>query len=158
MSYYINGSVRKDSIWERFWSKVDIAGEDDCWPWKASKRNGYGQFTLGKDENRIPAHRMSYLLSVGDVLDGLLVCHKCDNRPCCNPSHLFVGTDLDNVRDMISKGRRRRRNKLSQDDIPEIFKMGSLGIAHWKIAGHFKVSRTAITRILLRQLWRGVVV
>jgi len=88
---------------ERFWSKVDKRGPDECWPWKAGKVKGYGWFWAnGKD---IQAHRFVYELVVGPIPNGLNILHKCDNHPCCNPAHLWPGTDLDNARDCIAKGR-----------------------------------------------------
>jgi hypothetical protein len=86
----------------RFWSKVDVRWSAECWPWRA-KRNtkGYGAFQDQK------AHRLAYEFLVGDVPGDLLVLHRCDNPPCCNPAHLFLGTGVDNVRDMDGKGRRR---------------------------------------------------
>ena len=86
---------------ERFWSKVDIKDDDSCWMWTAAKlvNFGYGAFGVrGSVVER--AHRMSYYLVKGDIPKGLHVLHKCDNPPCCNPSHLFLGTDQDNVDDM----------------------------------------------------------
>ena len=99
------------SVEDRFWAKVDKTG--DCWLWTASvfrERYGYGKFQAG--ENRantrvVYAHRYSWELVNGPVPDGLFVCHHCDNPPCVNPAHLFVGTHQDNVDDMMSKGRHR---------------------------------------------------
>lgn len=88
---------------KRFWSKINILNEDDCWEWKAGTFNsGYGSF---KYKNKsIVASRMVWFLMNGEFPD-LLVCHSCDNPLCCNPNHLFLGTELDNSRDMVSKGR-----------------------------------------------------
>lgn len=88
------------TIEERFWSKVEIVGENDCWLWQAGKhRQGYGMFQFGG--KMIPAHRVAYALAVAEPKESF-VCHKCDNPPCCNPRHLFLGSHLD---DMASKGR-----------------------------------------------------
>lgn len=93
----------------RFWSKVKlpdvIGGADQCWEWQASKNNGgYGTFRIGKII--VKAHRMAYQLSFETIPHGLAVLHKCDNPKCCNPTHLFLGTAADNIRDMDNKGRR----------------------------------------------------
>ena len=90
---------------DRFWSKVDIKSKDECWEWMAGLfSNGYGQFRVGKNKSR--AHRISYELSNGPIPEGMLICHKCDNKKCVNPDHLFCGTVTDNNRDSVEKGRR----------------------------------------------------
>jgi len=90
---------------ERFWKKVDKRSPDECWEWKGWRtgRNGYGQFII--QGHRFRAHRVAWELSTGISPNGLLVCHHCDNKPCCNPSHLFLGTVSDNARDMVKKGK-----------------------------------------------------
>lgn len=86
----------------RFWGRVDQSG--DCWLWSgAVGASGYGRFDL-KGRGR-PAHRVSYAMAKGDIPDGLFVCHHCDNRLCVKPSHLFLGNNSDNMRDMVRKGR-----------------------------------------------------
>lgn len=95
----------RPSMEERFWSKVDLKGPDDCWEWQASKLpDGYGSFGV---RSRVvdKAHRVSWVLKNGPIPDGMSVCHRCDNPPCVNPDHLFLGTQQDNMKDMVSKGR-----------------------------------------------------
>lgn len=87
---------------DRFLEKVDKSGS--CWVWTGYRvQFGYGIITTAKRRER--AHRVSYRLHVGPIPDGLLVLHKCDNPPCVNPDHLFLGTDLDNKEDCKRKGR-----------------------------------------------------
>jgi hypothetical protein len=88
-----------------FWSRVDASrGADSCWSWTgALDSGGYGQ--CGRDRRLHKTHRVAWMLTHGEIPDGLVVCHHCDNRRCCNPAHLFVGTQGDNVRDMVRKGR-----------------------------------------------------
>jgi hypothetical protein len=94
-------------IASRFWSKVDATGGiDACWPWTGVRiPSGYGQLWSGKRHR--PATRIAVLLSGRDIPAGMIVCHTCDNPPCVNPDHLFVGTYSDNMRDMLAKGRGR---------------------------------------------------
>jgi len=92
----------------RFWSKVSCA-ENGCWEWQWSvfKQTGYGQFALDS-KTPVNAHRMSWELVNGTIPTGLHVLHKCDNRKCVNPEHLFLGTDKDNMLDKKQKGRTSR--------------------------------------------------
>lgn len=104
---------------ERFWSKVDRSGGPDaCWPWTASLRGkGYGAISVG-GKNRI-APRVAWHLANGPLADGENVLHRCDNRLCCNPAHLFLGSLSDNNWDMAKKGR-HGRSKLSHDDVQRV--------------------------------------
>lgn len=95
------GSKPQDPV-ERFWKKVKKS--EGCWEWLAVvSSRGYGTFSL--NYKSVSAHRYSYQLHFGEIPDGLLVCHTCDNPRCVNPDHLFLGTSLDNNHDMIKKGR-----------------------------------------------------
>lgn len=98
----------------RFWASVQKS--DSCWTWTGRRYpGGYGEFSVKHVNYR--AHRVSWMLNVGPIPDGLLVCHHCDNRLCVRPDHLFLGTDKDNQTDAIRKGR-HARGRLSPEGIP----------------------------------------
>jgi len=92
----------------RFWSRVVRCEGDGCWIWQGRREEkmGYGRFLFG--EGSLYAHRISYHLTVGPIPRGLCVCHRCDNPPCVNPDHLFLGTQKDNIADAITKGRQAK--------------------------------------------------
>lgn len=141
--------------------RVDRSGP--CWNWKKSTRNGYGQAYLGTTAY---AHRVSYLAFNGDIPDGMQVCHACDNRKCCNPKHLWLGTNADNVADMVSKGRNSppplitRRgednplSKLTKVQVAEIRAMyAGGGVSQLEIGHRYGVHQMTISRIVRRKRW-----
>jgi hypothetical protein len=93
----------RPSLEERFWPLVQKQDEG-CWLWIGNRvHSGYGRLTYDSKTDR--AHRISWRLTYGEIPDGLLVCHRCDNPPCVRPEHLFLGTNKDNMQDMASKHR-----------------------------------------------------
>lgn len=98
-----NASLTRKAIENKFWSKVDKRGPDECWEWQG--KGDYGRFCLCKKV--ILAHRYSWSLVNGDVPEGFDILHSCDNPGCVNPAHLRPGTQIDNNRDMEERGRRR---------------------------------------------------
>lgn len=154
-----------NEIETRFWAKVDVRGPDECWPWLASTARGYGQFGLG-DGTLTRAHRYAWSLANGPVPEGLWVLHSCDNRPCCNAAHLFVGTRQANVDDMCSKRRhwahkgmsgnqgiRNGRAKLVDADVLRIRERFARGESQSRIALDFPVGRIKIGHIVRRESW-----
>ena len=105
------------SVAERFWSKVDIRGEDECWPWTgADDGHGRGQFYMNGRKYRSP--RIAWSVSNGVPFpDGLLACHSCDNPPCCNPRHIWPGTMSDNILDASKKGRMAHKRKIVASEV-----------------------------------------
>lgn len=98
----------RGSAEERFWSKVDKSG--DCWVWIASTSSkGYGKFWFRNWHWR--AHRVSWILANGEIPEGMHILHECDNPPCVNPDHLTSGTQLDNMKDKVQKGRHYETKK-----------------------------------------------
>lgn len=149
---------------ERFWSKVNRSSAGGCWEWKGRlSLSGYGQFAGYKDGNKatLAAHRVSYELSYGLIPEGFHVCHKCDNRKCVNPQHLFLGTPKDNQEDMTSKergriGTRNGRAVLSDEDIPKIRQLLKEGHSQMSIASQFGVNQHTISCIKRRVRWAHV--
>ena len=137
----------------RFWSHVDVRGPDECWPWTAAirKGNGYGCFVT--KFGLYLAHRIAYYIQHQDDPGFLLVCHHCDNPPCCNGKHLFKGTNRDNSNDRIAKGRSGKRpcgeshgrSKLTANDVIEIRKLRlTTKISSRSLAKQFGVDQCTI--------------
>lgn len=146
---------------ERFWAKVAIAGADDCWAWTASvNHKGYGRIAVGGPRTpRLAAHRYSYELHAGPIPQGMFVCHRCDNPPCVNPAHLFLGTPADNSADMLAKGRcrshgvlgpcpklrgQRSAAKLTLAQLDEIWRAAG---SQTEISERFGISQSHVSRI-----------
>lgn len=149
----------------RFWTKVDSSGgPTECWPWQASRhRFGYGVVGVGSatDGTRGTdvAHRVAWQVTNGHIPAGACVLHRCDNPPCCNPAHLFLGTQRDNFAYMVSKGRVRRGErtgtaKLTEDDVVDIRSVYAFGGTQKDIASVYRIARQTVSRVVLRQTWR----
>lgn len=152
-----------DEFRDRFWSKVAIGEPDACWEWIAHRKaRGYGQFTLKKG-TFVTASRVALALSVGVIPAGHSACHACDNPPCCNPAHLFTGTQSDNALDSVSKGRANRArgeacpsSRLTEADVRAIrAAIPSYGFKQ-RLMKEYGVSTNTIHAIRARNKWRHV--
>ena len=152
--------VLSESLRQRWWAKVSPEPNSGCWLWDAATHpRGYGQI---RDSGRtIKAHRVSWALHYGDP-GNKLVCHKCDNRACVNPEHLFLGTNDENMADMVRKGRspsrageRNPRAILTQQTARELKSLR--GVIGWRDASaQFGVSRGTVYDVWSGRKWADV--
>lgn len=160
---------------ERFWARVAIAGPDDCWHWRGSRKTtGYGHFQVCRKPRR--THRVAFALEYGAVPYDAYVLHHCDQPSCVNPYHLWLGTQSDNIRDCQQKGRHRggrgRRGehrirqrhgvccgerhgmaKLTTANVLEIRQRWHGGERQAALAREFGVSRPAMFQIVHGRSW-----
>jgi hypothetical protein len=145
---------------DRFWSKVAIGAPDACWLWQAGRlSNGYGAFRLDGRMRR--AHQIAYELKIGPIPDGLIICHSCDVRACCNPDHLWAGTTKENLMDREAKSRGRRlhgsdnpRAVLTEPDVHWIrraYRDGELD--QRELAERFGITQSMVGMILRYERW-----
>lgn len=173
-------------IEERFWEKVNKNGSimpgmvTPCWEWQAYRQKwGYGIIGISHSKKTMLTHRYSYQLHYGEIPEGLLVLHKCDNPACVNPEHLWLGTDADNNADCLAKGRGNKatgdRNgarlhpekvakgeavslaKLTEADVKRIREKYFVnGLTQKQLAKEFSVNQTAISNIIRFKTWRHI--
>lgn len=149
-------------VQNRFWDKARITGPEACWEWARSRfPNGYGQIQAhGKPTQ---AHRVAWELTRGPIPDGMCVLHHCDNPPCVNPSHLWIGTHRDNNADRDQKGRHRSalgsahgHAKLDESSVVAILRLHAKGISQRTLAFRYGVSTSIISEIVNGILWTHV--
>lgn len=128
----------------RYWSKVDRRGPDECWPWTAHSRKGYGLMRVAGV--LLSAHRWAYERWIGPIPTGLQVCHSCDNPPCQNPAHWFLGTNDDNVADKMAKGRAPTR--LTAAQVGQMRRLYKTGRRQVDLARSFGVTPSHVSRIV----------
>jgi len=144
------------------WKYVDkSAGPNACWPWIGARTyQDYGAFGVLKKTYR--AHRLIYEIVNGTFDKSLLVCHRCDNPPCCNPAHLFLGTHADNAQDKNNKGRQSRgekngRAKLTARNVLFIrlrYEPRDAVFGAKPLAARFNVSDRLIQQIVANKIWK----
>jgi len=123
-----------------------------CWLWLLTGPNGYGYFRYKKTQRF--AHRASWEIHNGKIPDGKLICHKCDVRSCVNPNHLFLGTHLDNNRDMMIKKRHKILKKEKKINSEIAFKIYNEKGFHKNIAEKYNVSRSLVSQIKRGEIWQ----
>ena len=143
---------------ERFWARVDKG--DGCWTWSGPLlKGGYGHTTLFNKS--MGAHRAAWIIEHGVIPEDLVVCHHCDNPLCVRPSHLFLGTIVENNRDKTIKGHDLRGEqvgtaKLTAEAVREIRQADEAGQSHREIAKEYGVDRSTIWLVATRKYWRHI--
>lgn len=145
--------------WHRFWGNVGGGPPELCWPWLGRTRYGYGIVTApGAHPRRFMAHRVAWTVANGEIPPGLMVLHRCDNPPCVNPAHLFVGTQSDNMHDASVKGRtaqreRHGRHKLSEAEVI-LIRAEPASTPQKALALRFGITQGMVSMIRAGKNWR----
>ena len=158
----IGRTYKVKSIHDRFWSKVSRGSDDECWEWQGAKlpNGGHGQCIAG--DVVTVSSRIAWALTNGNLPTDKVICHSCDNPPCCNPAHLFIGTQTMNMNDRHSKGRSPKgsqigTSRLTEDQVREIRELYSSGkLASPSLSIKFNVAQSTISRVINRVGWDHV--
>jgi len=150
----MHGAARVKSFWKR------VQKSDGCWLWLGGRKgSGYGVLTV--DRRHVVASRFSWELHFGAVPEGRLVCHRCDNRLCVRPDHLFIGTEADNSADMLAKGRHRTARgeaaaaaKLTEQQVIEIRRRAADGQSQRRISKDFGINNGHVSKIVRGLVWK----
>lgn len=148
---------------ERFISKFIVDKKSGCWVWSGPvSKDGYGIFRESSDIKSMAAHRASYRIFRGKIKEGMFICHKCDNPPCVNPDHLYVGTPQDNSNDMVKRnrslaGEKNYKSKLNDWQVIKIRELWDSGeLSQRDLAIVFGVTKTSIVQIVKRNSWKHI--
>lgn len=148
---------------ENFWRQINKHTLSGCWEYTGKAlKSGYGNIgigSIGSDRVQIQAHRYSWILTRGPIPEGICVLHRCDNRLCVNPSHLFLGTKKDNTADAIAKGRhhcgeRNKKAKLTTEQVIEMRRLRKQGLTLRELAEQFPVTQTVVQQICAGKKWK----
>jgi hypothetical protein len=153
---------KKNPVEKRFWSKINKDTESGCYEWKGNlDKNEYGRFKVNYKDVR--AHRFSYELHHGEIPEGMLVLHSCDNPKCVNPNHLSIGTHKENMLDRNNKNRQYKpkgslhhNSKLTEEKVLIIKSKLISGEKEVDIAKEFNVSKRTIEHIKSGYSWSHV--
>jgi len=143
---------------KRFFEKLTPG--PGCWEWQAGYRSsGYGGFHTGGKERL--AHRVMWEMAFGDIPEGMVIMHSCDNRRCVNPEHLSLGSHAENMKDMVDKGRSAKGEKswtakLTEADVCVIRRRKSLGESVFELAKEYGVHRSTVYRLCSGDTWSHV--
>lgn len=146
-----------------FWGWVEKTSS--CWLWLGSRLpTGYGYFYRRGESRRLTyAHRHAFILTHGELPVGAVVRHSCDNPACVNPEHLSSGTQADNVRDMVARGRcnpargeRHRSAKLTEEQVRELRSYSAQGVKNCDLATWYRLDRSSVSRIVSRKKWAHI--
>ena len=151
---------------KRFWNKVNVKSDNECWNWTASKKkHGYGKLGVGKGQE--VAHRVSWVIHYGKIPKGMCVCHHCDNPSCVNPKHLFLGVHADNMLDMKKKGRAKghigESNPKAILSEPEVIEMRKIYDSHEnkygltkRMSNAYEVPYGTLQKVVRRYTWNHI--
>lgn len=165
------GQRRIKSLEERLWARVDksagLGPHGDCWEWRGYVHpTGYGQISVdNKRGNTTNTNRAAYMVAKGDIPNGLWVLHTCDNRLCCNPDHLWLGTPKENTQDMIAKGRRRKADTVSRGEDVSLAKLTEDMVRAMRaeppmtfkaLGEKYGVTAATANKVILRRTWTHI--
>lgn len=153
----MNDKIVSEKVLSRFWEKVNKKGESECWNWLSAKNiSEYGQIEY--NGNTIPSHRISWMIHNGEIPKDLYVLHRCNNPKCVNPKHLYIGTQNDNMKQMVNDGRscygeRHWCSKLNWDTVNKIREeyANDKNVTIHGLSDRYRMSTTAMTYIVLNK-------
>lgn len=158
MTYIPLYNPHHEAAVQRFWSYVDIRGEEDCWKWsKSTDKDGYGWFK--EYYITLKAHKYSYCLVHGDP--EFWVLHTCNNPPCVNPKHLYDGTPTQNSQDRDQAGNTQRgeshyRAIVTKEDVLEIRRLYKLGLTQRQLASRYGLGKSQVSNITREFSWKDI--